>query len=197
MTHGKAKGDYDKCGAKRRGGPGMCRRPAGWGTDHSGQGKCKLHGGASPIKHGRYSSITRDSIRLRLAEQDKLDIDPLDLVPDLKLCRALLTDYIDRYSEFTDALQAWHLSFVSPDVTPKPRQILDLADASHLLERVSRIVERIYKIKSEGSISLETFKRLMEQMGLSVARHVDADTCRRIEQDWLAIRIDGKPSAGD
>ncbi|MEA3401317.1 MAG: HGGxSTG domain-containing protein [Armatimonadota bacterium] len=49
------------CGAKtRRGTP--CKQPAGWGTDHPGEGRCKLHGGASPrgrdhpsFKHGRWS----------------------------------------------------------------------------------------------------------------------------------------------
>ena len=35
------------CGAKTRSG-GSCRRPAGWGTDHPGYGRCKLHGGATP-----------------------------------------------------------------------------------------------------------------------------------------------------
>lgn len=40
-------GDHDRyCGAKTRAGT-PCRRPAGWGTDHAGSGKCKLHGGAS------------------------------------------------------------------------------------------------------------------------------------------------------
>ena len=35
------------CGAKSRQGT-PCRRPAGWGTDHPGTGRCKLHGGCSP-----------------------------------------------------------------------------------------------------------------------------------------------------
>jgi hypothetical protein len=58
-----------KCGAKNRSG-NPCRRPAGWGTDHPGSGRCKLHGGlstgpkspegkkkiaANAIKHGAYS----------------------------------------------------------------------------------------------------------------------------------------------
>ncbi|GAA0528664.1 hypothetical protein GCM10010172_06580 [Paractinoplanes ferrugineus] len=43
--------DKPKCGGKRRaaesnGAP--CTRPAGWGTDHPGTGRCKLHGGATP-----------------------------------------------------------------------------------------------------------------------------------------------------
>lgn len=36
-----------KCGAKTRAG-GTCGRPAGWGTDHPGIGRCKLHAGATP-----------------------------------------------------------------------------------------------------------------------------------------------------
>ncbi|GGM27008.1 hypothetical protein GCM10011608_09780 [Micromonospora sonchi] len=38
-----------KCGGKRRGeGAGkLCTRPAGWGTDHPGTGRCKMHGGST------------------------------------------------------------------------------------------------------------------------------------------------------
>lgn len=46
------------CGARTRQG-GTCRKPAGWGTDHPGVGRCRLHGGATPtgvrsphFKHG-------------------------------------------------------------------------------------------------------------------------------------------------
>jgi hypothetical protein len=49
------------CGAKTRAG-GRCKQTAGWGTDHVGEGRCKLHGGAakrgadSPrFKHGMYA----------------------------------------------------------------------------------------------------------------------------------------------
>lgn len=35
------------CGARDRSG-GPCQRPAGWGTDHAGYGRCKLHGGKTP-----------------------------------------------------------------------------------------------------------------------------------------------------
>lgn len=38
------------CGAKNRAG-NPCQRPAGWGTDHAGYGRCKLHGGSH--KNGR------------------------------------------------------------------------------------------------------------------------------------------------
>lgn len=35
------------CGATKKNGE-PCRRPAGWGTDHVGDGTCKLHGGSTP-----------------------------------------------------------------------------------------------------------------------------------------------------
>lgn len=46
------------CGAKTRAGT-PCRYVAGYKTDHLGQGRCRLHGGATPIKHGRRSKIKR------------------------------------------------------------------------------------------------------------------------------------------
>jgi len=36
-----------QCGARTRSGE-PCRQAAGWGTDHPGVGRCKLHGGATP-----------------------------------------------------------------------------------------------------------------------------------------------------
>lgn len=35
------------CGGKKRQGTGTCGQPAGWGTDHAGFGRCKLHGGST------------------------------------------------------------------------------------------------------------------------------------------------------
>lgn len=37
-----------KCGARTRHGSGTCAHTAGWGTDHPGYGRCKMHGGSSP-----------------------------------------------------------------------------------------------------------------------------------------------------
>ena len=54
--------DTPLCGARKRQPryPGeTCARPSGWGTEHPGYGRCKLHGGATPYKHGRYSKVVR------------------------------------------------------------------------------------------------------------------------------------------
>ena len=51
-----------RCGAKHRNREGICGLPAGWGTDHVGEGRCKHHGGLTPrgaasphFKSGMYS----------------------------------------------------------------------------------------------------------------------------------------------
>lgn len=63
---GKQKKPHNKCGAKTRASGGHpCGLPAGWGTDHPGEGRCKFHGGCSTgpkkantrknaVKHGLY-----------------------------------------------------------------------------------------------------------------------------------------------
>ena len=183
--------DNDRyCNGQKRQGRGLCHRPAGWGTTHPGQGRCKLHFGNNPVTHGRYSLITRPAIRQRLDALEAADADPLDLLDELRLLRALTIDFIERYDEYTEALLAWHASFESEDHPHKPRQILDIADAGKLIRDIGRIAETIQKLREQQTISLETFKRLMEQMAITVSRHADADTCGRIEAEWDQIRLD-------
>jgi hypothetical protein len=75
-----------KCGAKRERGPGHCTNKAGYKTDHVGQGRCYLHGGATPVKHGRYSTIQRDDLRV-LIEDFERDPDPMNLMPEIAVMR--------------------------------------------------------------------------------------------------------------
>lgn len=67
------------CGAKKRQGEGTCRLPAGWGTDHVGRGRCKLHGGCTPrhskrgadhpdFKHGLYSQHLSEAETIEFEE---------------------------------------------------------------------------------------------------------------------------------
>lgn len=85
------------CGAKTRSG-GQCRHQAGWGTDHSGSGRCKLHGGKSTgphdqtgnknaVKHGIYETVIRE--RLDEAQQAIFDAIPSDdnLAMELRILR--------------------------------------------------------------------------------------------------------------
>lgn len=83
------------CGAQTRHNhernQGFYQLPAGHQTDHPRQGRCKFHGGVVPRKHSRYSTI-RSKLLQTLIEANATDPDPLDLIPDLAVARALLED---------------------------------------------------------------------------------------------------------
>jgi hypothetical protein len=82
------------CGGKRKHGePGTCRRPAGWGTDHVGIGRCKLHGGCT-VTHVE-AVATQNAIRVaRLFGVHRDDIHPVDgLVEELQRCAGLIDSY--------------------------------------------------------------------------------------------------------
>lgn len=221
------------CGAKTRNG-GTCKKPAGAGTDHVGQGRCKLHGGATPIKHGRYSSIQRPRLRELLdGLQADTSSDALDLEPELHLLRALVLDYIERYDALTDAVLEWHNSFSDgfklevqnwrykladwcelqdqgdqseppPPPIPtafqnKPRQMPDILSVARFISEIGAITDRIHKRRSEGSITLATLDRVLEQHGVELVnalQELNLEPATRealldtVEQRWDSIRLD-------
>lgn len=98
------------CGAEGKRGAGPCRHPAGFRTDHKGSGRCYLHGGLTPAPTGRYSSIERPRVR-ELLERFESDPDPLNLLAEVQLLRALLLDFINRFDEQDRMLTRWNMSF--------------------------------------------------------------------------------------
>lgn len=148
----------EKCGKKNRAG-GKCAKPAGWGTDHVGVGPCKLHGGATPVKHGRYSAIKRQSLGTLIAQYEA-DPEPLNLLPELATARALFRDYLDRNEGKGD---------------------VDTSGATAHLEAIARIVKRIEDIRAQDAISRPELIRVMAEMGRN-AEHRIAQLGRRMEE---------------
>jgi hypothetical protein len=177
-----------RCGATTRGGT-PCTQPAGWGTD-STAGRCKLHGGKSHLRHGRYSRIRHEVLR-DLIEQYEADPDPLNLLAELAAARALFQDFIERYDANRDALLAWHESWQKDGGTVgRPRQVLDIADAYRLLSEVTKIAKRIEDIRAQNAVSRPDLIRIMTEMGRVVERHVTDERSReKIKDGWLEIRL--------
>lgn len=123
------------CGAKTRQGT-PCQLLAGWGTDHVGTGRCKLHGGNGGAKpqHGRYSIVKRQSLQAKI---DQFANDPQagDLRGELALMRALLQDYLDRF----------------PDGVPLAGE--DIRQLFDMMEAIGRLVERIAKILAATALT--------------------------------------------
>lgn len=72
------------CGAKRRGKTETCTRPAGWGTDHPGAGRCKYHGGCAPS--GRIAAKRQLAARAAATFGLPVDIDPATALLE-EVCR--------------------------------------------------------------------------------------------------------------
>jgi len=174
-----------------------CKQPAGFRTAHPGQGPCYKHGGARPIFTGRYSGIKYKTVKEEMIRQSELEQDIMDLAPEVHLLRSLVVDFINRYRRFAKALLAWYRDAGNT----KPRRIMDISDAADLIDKVGKVIERMHKIQTTGSISLDTFKRVTEQMGIIVAKEVSKHFKDKksvelflaaVEEQWGSLALDAK-----
>jgi hypothetical protein len=175
-----------------------------------GKAVCRMHGGGvnpetgrgsgAPIIHGRYSKIKSPRLQELIAEFGA-DADPLDLLPELALLRGLITDFVERYDVFSEALIHWHESFYLGEATPKPHRILDLVSASQFIGQIGNIAARIEKTKAEGAITMETMVETVrdyaQAVGASIAETIADDDLRSkllatIERRTGNIQVGGR-----
>lgn len=184
-----------KCGRPRRGeGKGkLCRKPAGAGTEHTGQGACYLHGGRKAngldrrLKTGMYSTVSNLRVN-EIVEQLKAEGgSDLDATHELVLARALVIDWTERYSLLLEAIIAWN---ATRDPQTRPAAVPSIQDVGPLLERISRIIYRIERATSDKYIPRGQFYRVMQAMGRALdARVIDEDVKQQIVDDWLRIEV--------
>jgi hypothetical protein len=122
---GKRKKLDKETGLPRHGDPKQltCTRPSGWGTNHVGTGPCKLHGGVTSSPTGRYSKAMKPTHLVTLTEAFEADPDPLNILPELAVARALFTDFINRYDDFSEALVAWWASWEASHAPMTPERV--------------------------------------------------------------------------
>lgn len=194
--------DKPLCGADKKQTEGTCENIAGFRTDHPGSGRCYLHGGRSPIKHGMYSKIEHSRLG-ELVAAHRENPDPFNLLPELALLRAILEDLVERWESIygpDGALLAWHESYKLGEMSsPKPRQLPDFASLSSVADRVGGMVERIQRLRREQSLSVVTLHRVVEQLGAEVVEAIrdvgcDQDTTARllevIEGRWARVAVE-------
>lgn len=163
-----------KCGAKTRAGGGHpCGRIAGHGTNHLGQGKCKYHGGCSPIKHGLYSTVVPVAWRARF--QAALEApDPKSLLEHIALIDGVILPGALMRGEKPPRREG----------QPDPLMVL-LA----VIDTKSMMLKRLSDIEDRGKIKLtekEMSLFVMEIVSV-VAEYVDAATLRKIA-DRFGVR---------
>jgi hypothetical protein len=149
-------------------GEGYCARSGGWGTGHTGIGRCRKHNGR-PIVHGEYSQLGRyaalGNALGELIEQHAQDAEPLNMLRELAAARALFEREASKDESANTEL------------------------LTKLLEATTRIVKRIEDIHAQDAISRPELFRLMGEMGRVVRHHVDEETGKKIRDGWLALRV--------
>lgn len=180
----------------------LCTHYKGANTPHVGAGRCWLHGGLTPIKHGLCSLIKHDRLKDLIKQMEAAGVDLMDLTPEITIMRALVLDYVNRHDDFIDMLTTWYDAMdtqrAGDDLPPLPRKFPTIEDAATLLEAISRIIERMHKMQREGSITLDVFRSLMGQMGMVVANHIaDEKTLGKIEDGWASILVNPRSFVRD
>lgn len=102
--------DKKYCGAKTRAGT-PCKRPAGWGTNHVGEGRCKLHGGKStgppPEKMKKNSNARTHGLFAKYLPEETLEI--MDSIHEIKPLDILWTNI---QMQFASIIRAQQIMFV-------------------------------------------------------------------------------------
>ena len=197
------------CGARTKSTAQPCKNIAGKGTDHGGQGRCRFHGGATPIKHGMYSKVVRPKVGERIAQLANSS-ELLDLRQEQAVLKSYFTEYLEKFDSISQAILDWHRSsgpayqtlLHSNDATPIHDAILKLREADHLkpvelpnpdilfkfIEKIGKTSERIYK--TEDTITLTEHDRLTDQMADVVVPLVDAETLKTIRDGWNDLSVE-------
>lgn len=188
----KARPSPGKCNFPTKNGTDFCRKNAGIGTAHAGTGYCVQHDSSAYDPIHRYRGLKNKTVRSRMAALDAQERDIFDMIPEIQLLRTLLVDYVDRFYTFQEELHAWYVS-----EKRRPKTALDITEVSGMIESITRMIERKHRIEAKEAISLETFRRITETMGIIVARHVrDSRQLELIETDWAALSLDPKSTTG-
>lgn len=81
------------------------------------------------------------------------------------------------------------LAWLAREPEGKPREVLDLADAYKIVAEITKIVERIERIRATQAITAATFLRVMNELGAVVEAHVPDQAIQlRIRDGWLEVK---------
>lgn len=187
-----------------------CRARAGQGTDHSGFGRCRNHGGSSRITTGRYSQVPRAAIS---EHQDNFELEDeaqkLDIMPEAILLRALAANYLEGYEDYLQGVIRFNQLEEEEARADKRKPMFlnppSLPEAAKLIKDAAELVDRIHKQRAANAIPMKDFFRIMGLMAEVTNRHVKTlekrlrlnmdgvaaldDILAKIAEDWQSIKV--------
>jgi hypothetical protein len=174
--------DKPKCGGKKRQPPyGPCTRPAGWGTNHPGTGRCKLHGGSTQ-SHNEAAQVEQARRDVELFGAAK-DVHPAQALLELVQWTAGEVDYWRaRVREIEVADLTWGTTKVkeggddrgtTQEAKPAVEYVM-LVDASNRLEKYASAALRagvdaalVRIAESQGSRLFDAIEQILAALGLT------------------------------
>lgn len=165
-----------------------CRARSGQGTDHLGQGRCKMHGGAVPIKSGRYSDIKRSNVQehfemLSQEEEDKQQ----DIMPEVNMLRAIAANWLEDYDVFVSGIKAYNddelQKAIEDERGPRFLRVPEIHEVSKLFKDAADLVLKLKQIQLNNSVAVPEFIRLMNAMGDIVSAEVRKVCKGRLPED--------------
>lgn len=203
----KAHDDNEICGAKTRAGT-PCKQKAGWGTNHVGEGRCKLHGGKSTgpkdkkklkenknaEKHGLFSKyLPAETMDLVNSIED---LNTIDILWDnikmqyAAIIRAQRIMYVkDKEDDDVHTIERQEYGDKLQVITAGEKQSNFLQSQSRAMTTLSKMI-RDYEELCESSLATEYQKMRIEKL------KVDIDKVKDIDSDKpIAIRLVTKGDA--
>lgn len=189
-----------------------CEQPAGHDTEHTGIGRCSKHDGRN-IVHGERSKYA-DFIRKKnlspveryrelpetlqdLYEGQNDDPDPLNVEADIRLARAVLLDYVQRYHDMRMKLDTWYEWYMDEfDGAPPKVDLLPVEHVVTFLKKVTDIAHKERKLRMQDAVSTSELYRIMAKMGKVVEHWIthedmpNEEKLKRIKEDWLKIDVE-------
>lgn len=168
------------CGARTRSG-GACRREAGWGTEHVGFGRCKLHGGTAPS--GNTAGIRAEALAYAAEHYGMRDIQPTDA---LLMC---VRDAAGQLAFYKQAIAGLEPEELLRDGRPHPWVVLRMEAADRCATYSSKaltagVAERAVQLAERMGEVLAT---AAERMLAALPELSDKDRARAVKVFGQAI----------
>lgn len=149
------------CSAKTHSGK-KCAKPAGWGTDHVGNGPCKYHGGGFP-------AVRRQAAKPALDMLVGYDVGPVDPWDALLMCVRITASEVAYYSLQIGQLEERQ---IIESMIWGPNEIKQANIWMRLRSKAVSDLARYSKMAIDAGVA-ERQVHLAEQMGDVLARLVD------------------------
>lgn len=154
-----------------------CRARSGAGTDHPGQGRCRNHGGKTPIIHGRYSEVPRGALA-EIHDQLELETDEekMNILPEATMLRALAGTYVEQFEDFMHGIMRFNELEREEAIEEKRKPMYisppTIQDVAAAIVKSAEVVDKVHKQRSQNAVSLKEFLRVMGLMSDIVVTNV-------------------------